>query len=97
MADRHNPELDQPGQTGNQEQATGRDGPAGHASTVIDDRHDHSQHGAHRRDHLADPVDQVQEGAFALGRRPPLYRLVSRGCPAKVLCIGDQGKQIGRG
>jgi hypothetical protein len=61
---------------------------------LIDDRHDHAQHGAHRRDHVADPVDQVQEGAFGLGRRLPLHRLVNRGGSTKVLSGGDKGNKL---
>jgi len=41
-----------------------RDAQAGPPSTgaCSDNRHDQTQNGAYRRAHVADPVDQVQEG-----------------------------------
>ena len=91
-----NPEFKQAGETRNHQQANGRDGPTGHASTVrvVDDCHDDAQRRSDRRNHVADPVDQVEEGPLGLSRRLSLDGFVGGGRAAKVLGLNQHWGQL---
>jgi len=43
---------------------------------------------------IADPVHEVQEGAFGLGRGLPLHSFVSRGRTAKVLRLDQEWREL---
>src|SRR5271157_3783806 len=82
------PELEEPGEARYREQGSGSkkpppEAPAGQPG------HDRSQHrsaGTHRGDHVAHPVDEVQERPFWLGARFALNRHVALRRRPEALC-----------
>src|SRR5437764_9900994 len=91
-----NPEFEKSRQPRNHKQADGSNRPARHtpAMGVIDDRHDHAQRGANRRNDIADPVHEVEEGTFRLGGRLALNRLICRRRAPEVLRLDKRWGEL---
>jgi hypothetical protein len=61
---------------------------------VINNSHHDTQRCADWCDHVANPVDEVKERAFRLGRRLPLYRFVEGRLAPEILRRSDQGNGL---
>jgi hypothetical protein len=81
------PELQQPRQTRYSQESQRRPDPTDVASAtcIRNNSADNSHAGAHRRDDIGNPVDEIQERAFRLGPGLTLNRYVCLRRSAKVL------------
>jgi hypothetical protein len=61
---------------------------------VVDDGHYDAQGRSDWRNHVADPINQVEERSLGLGRSLPLDSLVGRRRAAKVLGLNKQRKEL---
>jgi hypothetical protein len=91
-----NPKLEETREARNHQQADGRTRPTGHttAMRVVDDRHDNAQGRSDRRNHVTNPINQVEERSLGLGCSLSLDSLVGRRCSAKVLSLNKQRKEL---
>ena len=63
---------------------------------IRDDCHDHRQRRSNRRDHIADPVHEIENCSFRLGRGLTLDGLARLWRLPKVLGVGHQGRKLER-